>query len=531
MIYTFGAFNLDIENAVLRSDIGEIPIEPKAFKLLCFLLENQHRMVSRDEIITYIWEGRAVSDAVLSTAVKSVRRALGDDGRKQHFLRTVHGRGFRFVAEVQIWPSSQPLELCETAPLAAQPKPLKVDKDLTGGGVGQRPSVAVLPFHPLGGEERTAILAEALPHDLIQALSRLRWLLVIARGSTFRFRGPLSDPSHIGNVLGVRYLVFGTIELNGQSLIITVELSDNQSHAVIWSDRFVAKPDTLHELREQIVSQVVSSIEVHIPLNEATIANINMSENMDAWSLYHLGLQHMYRFTKHDNAKAKGYFEKAIGQDTRFVRAHAGLSFTSFQEAFLGYSDDTKRAAERARKFAERSLELDAMDPFANQVMGRTYWLEGNVEQSLDWLNRTISLNPNTSQGHYLRSLGEIFMKPSAPNFEDIDTAFRLSPLDPLGYAMRASRSHHNMLAKNYEAAAFWAEKAAQSAPKAHFIITMIAVIAHALNGNRDKARYWAAATKQKRPDARKEHYLELFPFRDAAVNKMMSKALHDYGF
>ena len=529
MIYTFDGFDLDIESGVLRSDKSEISIEPKAYKLLCFLLENQHRMLSRDEIITHIWEGRAVSDAVLSTAVKSVRRALGDDGQKQQFLRTVHGRGFRFVADVQIQPSVEPLEPPKAVPRAAQKIPSKAGKNLTGGGLGQRPSVAVLPFRALGGEDQTAILAEALPHDLIQALSRLRWLLVIARGSTFRFRGPTSDLNQIGNVLGVRYLLFGTVELNGQSLIITVELSDKQSHAVIWSDRFVVKLDTLHELREQIISQVVSSLEVHIPLNEAQIASVNLSENMDAWSLYHLGLQHMYRFTKYDNAKAQDYFEQAIAQDTRFARAHAGLSFTSFQEAFLGHSDDATGAAERARKSAERSLELDAMDPFANLVMGRTYWLEGNVEQSLDWLGRTIALNPNTSQGHYLRSLGEIFLVPSKTSFENVDIALRLSPFDPLGYAMLACRALHYINAKDYETAAFWGEKGAQS-PNAHFLITMIAVIAHALNGNHKKARYWAATTKHKRPDARKEHFLKAFPYRDAAVNEMMSKALKDYG-
>ena len=108
---------------------------------------------------------------------------------------------------------------------------------------------------------------------------------------------------------------------------------------------------------------MVSSLEVHISLNEAQIASVNLSENMDAWSLYHLGLQHMYRFTKYDNAKAQDYFEKAIAQDTRFARAHAGLSFTSFQEAFLGHSDDATGAAERARKSAERSLCLSYTSP------------------------------------------------------------------------------------------------------------------------------------------------------------------------
>src|SRR5262249_31990581 len=159
--------------------------------------------------------------------------------------------------------------------------------------------------------------------------------------------------------------------------------------------------------------------------------------HLDAWSAYHLGLQHLYRFNRVDSAAAADLFERAVTLDPCLARAHAGLSFVHFQAAFLRYTDGVAAAYAAARRCAERGLELDPLDPFVNFLMGRTYWLEGDLDASLDWLERATRLSPNYAQGIYARGWTETLAGRALEGRQHVDLAMRLSPLDPLYYAMQ----------------------------------------------------------------------------------------------
>ena len=161
-------------------------------------------------------------------------------------------------------------------------------------------------------------------------------------------------------------------------------------------------------MREQIRSQVLVALEIRIPLHEASLARLAPVENLDAWSAYHLGLQHLYRFNRVDNGAATALFQRAVELDPTFARAHAGLSFVHFQSAFMHYTDDIAGAISQARRFAERGLELDPLDPFVNFTMGRTYWLQGDLETSLGWLERATDISPHYAQGIYARAWTEV---------------------------------------------------------------------------------------------------------------------------
>jgi TolB-like protein len=224
----------------------------------------------------------------------------------------------------------------------------------------------VLPFRLIGPAGAYPAIADALPHELITELSRLRWLFVTARGSSFRLRGSDVDICEIGRLLDVRYCLSGTAEIVNASLIVTVELVDTRDGRLIWAEHFAGSIDDVHRIREDIRSRIVAALEIQIPLHEAALARLTVSDNLDAWSSYHLGLQHMYRFNRKDNAAATALFQKAIARDPNFARAHAGLSFVHFQTAFMRYSDDLDTEIAQARRFAVRGLELDPMDPFVN---------------------------------------------------------------------------------------------------------------------------------------------------------------------
>jgi DNA-binding winged helix-turn-helix (wHTH) protein len=527
VIYRFGPFELDMAKIELRTG-GEIcPVEPQVFALLALLVENSERLVSKDELIEKVWDGRIVSDSAVTSRIKSARRALGDDGKAQRFIKTIHGQGFRFVAEVKAAGGG-------TAASATSGQPIEDEADAQparrSAERAARPSIAVLPFRLVGVPEAYAAIADALPHELIAELSRLRWLFVTARASSFRLRAADADMGEVGRLLGVRYCLAGTVEISVARLPVTVELADTRDGGVIWADRFAAPVGDVHQIREEIRSRVLTALEIRIPLHEAALARLAVTEDLDAWSAYHLGLQHLYRFNRKDSAAAAALFEQAITRDPAFARAHAGLSFVHFQTAFLRHTDDFSGETALARRFAARGIELDPLDPFVNFTMGRTFWLEGDLEGSLGWLERATEISPSYAQGIYARAWTESLAGRGVEGREHVDLAMRLSPLDPLYYAMLGTRSFTHMTSNEYTEAADWAERAARS-PGAHVLIAMIAVAAHALAGDEVRAASWAADVRARNAALTRADFFRSFPMKSETMKARVSSALARFGF
>ena len=527
MRYAFNDFELDPHKFELRKCGELMALEPQVFSLLKLLIERREQVVSKDDIIETIWHGRVVSDASIASRIKLARQAVEDDGAAQHSIRTIHRRGYRFVAAVSTRSQEYAVKIQDLEQGPAE----GVSSDMPDANAVKhsKPSIVVLPFQTLGGAQPGSVVADAIPHELIQALSRLRWLFVIARGSAFRFRAPDPDVRHIGKVLGVRYCIVGSIELSERTMAISIELSDTEDGGVVWGKRFSSAIEDVHDIRAEIVAQVVSSLETHIPLHEAHVARLGVSENLDAWSNYHLALRYMYRFTQQDNAAATALFERAVSQDTRFARAYAGLSFTHFQDAFINYNEAPDESARNARRFAERSLELDPLDPFANFTMGRYFWLEGALENSVDWLDRALTLNPNYAQCIYSRAFTDMLSGRAGSARKHVDEAFQLSPLDPLLYGMLGVRALSFISEGDFESASRWAEKAARS-PGAHYLISMIAVMAHSLDHNDKQAASWADAVRHRKSDASHAQFFKSFPFSDSKTRELISSALAPYG-
>ena len=519
MIHVFDDFELDTAKLELRRSGSVVAIEPQVFALLRLLIENRDRVVPKEEIVERVWGGRIVSDSAISSRIKSARQALGDDGSAQQVIRTVHGIGFRFVRDAR--------DAAEHAARALDTAEPNVPAET---GETARPSIAVLPFRVVGAAGPRSAIAEALPQDLITELSRLRWLFVIARASSFRFHSDDLDIDRIRSELSVRYCLSGAVEILSSGMIVSVELCDTHDRGIVWSDRYQVDLRAVHEIREEIVRAVINALELQIPLNEARRARLKAPDHLDAWAAYHLGLQHMYRFTKADNAIATGLFERAAATEPGFARAYAGLSFTHFQDAFLGYTQDPAKSAKLAEQFAAQCLERDPLDPFGNLTMGRTFLLRGDLEGSLAWLDRANTLNPNYAQAKYSRAWTEALFGQGVPCQSDVDTAMALSPLDPLRYAMLAVRAFSHILMGETAPGAEWAERAARS-PNAHVLIEMIATVAHGLNGNDADARAWAESARARAPQIGRAEFQRAFPFRDAATRELVVKTLERYGF
>lgn len=520
MIYRFDAFELDLAKLELRAGGTVRPVEPQVFALLALLVGNRERVVSRDEIIEKVWDGRVVSDAAIDSRIKSVRQALGDDGTAQKYVRTIPRKGFRFVADARLI-GSGPVVVVAGAHEIATPAP-------TPGT--SRPSIAVLPFRHIGEAGSSGTLADALPHELIAELARLHWLFVTARESSFRLRGAEADPGEIGRLLGVRYYLAGSVETAGNRLSVMVELIDTRDGGVVWAEHFNTAIDAVHLLREEIGALTLAALEIRIPLHEASLARLSVSENLDAWAAYHLGLQHMYRFNRVDNAAALALFQQAIRKDPGFARAHAGLSFVHFQTAFLRHSDDVAGETTLSRSCAMRGLELDPVDPFVNFAMGRSFWLEGDLQGSLGWLERATTISPHYAQGIYARGWAESLSGRTRESRGHLDLAMRLSPLDPMHYAMIGARAFTHMMEGEDAEAADWADRSAR-APGAHVLIALIAMVAHALAGNPARAEAWKVNVLSRKPTLRSDDFFRAFPMQSATARSRISGALAEHGF
>lgn len=517
MILAFAPYELDIDRAELRGPAGLVVIEPKAFALLRLLVENPDRVLGRDEMIARVWGGRSISDAAVATVLKQVRKALGDDGAAQAYIRTVRGLGHRFVAPVTIRPT---IPARADAPSTSGAPP---DKDA-------RPTIAVLPFLQDGLAGAFATLGDGIAAEIISSLARLRWLRVIARESSFRFRGSDVDLTGLQAVLGAGFCLSGRVEQAGGRLIVSVDLADTRRSSLIWSDRFERRLDDIHVVRAEIVRAVVAALDLQIPLAEAALARQKPVEHLDAWGAYHLGLSHLFRFNARDNGLAAGLFKRATDLDPGFATAFAMRSFTSQQNAAMVYVADRAAAARAAREAAERSIELDPLDPAANLAMGRLSLLDGRPEEGVVWLDRAVELSPSYSKGHYSRAFLNMLSGRPEESRAGIGTAIGLSPLDPMMAPMRMIRALSFAVDGDFATAA---DQLAQSCriARTHYLGLLGCVATYHLSGQPDAARHWAAVVRELRPDAAAGDYSGGVPFATADLRQKMQGALRAMGF
>jgi TolB-like protein/Flp pilus assembly protein TadD len=523
LTYVFEDFELDPARFELRERGERVQLEPQVLSILMLLASNPDRLVSKDELVEKVWDGRFISDSAISARIKSARRALHDDGKQQRYIRTIHGKGFRFVGEISFSreePNFRSLLL--SAPPASQESGERSPE-------GRKPSIAVLPFVPLGAAGPLSIVADALADELITDLSRLRWILVIARGSTFRFRNRSADPQQVGRALDVEYCLSGSLEARGGQVTLMVELARTSDNAIVWADRFIFGAGEVHDVGLEIVARIISNLEVRIAQDEAQQARTRAPDDLDAWAAYHLGVDHMFRFSRSANSRAAEFFRQALSKSADFSRAHGGLSFTHFQDAFLGYSAEARQNAELARSFAEKALQSDPFDPFAHLNLGRSLWLEGEIGESIDRLSESISLSPNYAQAIYSKAWAEMTQCNPQSSDEDAQLALRLSPLDPLRYAMLGVRSVNALMRGDYQNAAEWGQRAARS-PGAHKHIAVIAALGTQLGGHCDTAKGWVARAKQQDPELSKATFLRSFPFASSEARETIEATLSGLG-
>ena len=358
----------------------------------------------------------------------------------------------------------------------------------TGRTEARRASIAVMPF--ADQSVATGIPggpADGLAFDIITRLAKLRSLFVIAQGTVFALRDQRIVAEEAGRLLGVDYVVTGSLRREGKRLTVSVELADARIARIVWAEVFNHKVDDAFLVLDEIGNRIVASIASEIETIERNRAILKPPNSLDAWEAHHRGLWHMYRFSRADNEQAQHFFTTAVRLDPTFARAHAGLSFTHFQNAFQGWAE-RDREIDQAFATAGQSLMADDRDPAAHWAMGRALWLRGSHEQSVAELETAIDLSPNFALGHYTLAFVQSQAGDPQAAIEASDHSRHLSPFDPLLFGMLGARAMALVRLGQFEDAADWAIKAA-ARPNAHAHIFAIATYSLALAGRLEEAR------------------------------------------
>jgi TolB-like protein len=439
--YLFSDQVIDTDRRELRRGSTLVAIEPQVFDLLVYLVENRDRVVSKDNLIASVWDGRVVSDSTLTSRINAARKAVGDSGEEQRVIRTIARKGIRFVADVRVQRD------------VAEPATADAREQLPASlPFAERPAIAVLPFVNMSGDPEQEYFSDGISEDIITALSKLRWFLVIARNSSFTYKGKSVHIKEIGQDLGVGYVVEGSVRKGGDRVRITVQLNDVATGSHIWAERYDRELADVFAVQDEITEAIVATIEPQLYAAENFRAQRKPPDSMDAWDLVMRALSHYWRVTRQDNVVAQALLEKAVAIDANYGQALGVLAASHTFCAHMGW-EDMATALPMAERAALAAIAADSEDPWSHHALGCVYLFKRRFDDSLAEFELSLRLNPNFSlaQGHYGLALSY------CGRWQDADLAarraLRLSPRDPFSAIYYGIAAYAQFVGRNYDAA------------------------------------------------------------------------------
>ena len=439
------------ENNVLDGDLREltcggapVPLQPQVFDLLLYLVGQRARVVSKDDLISQIWSDRIISDSALNSRINAARKAISDDGATQRLIKTIPRKGFRFVGEVRE-------EMANSiVPSAASPAlPRAAD----------RPAVAVLAFENMSGDPAQDYFGDGISEDILTALSKQRWFMVIARNSSFTYKGRAVHIRQIAEELGVRYVVEGSVRKAGSRVRITAQLNDANSGSHLWAERYDRELVDVFAVQDEITNAIAAAIEPQIHAAESFRAHSKPPASLDAWDLLMRALSHFWRVTRCDYETATTLLERAIAIDPNYGQALSLQAANHMFGAHLGWAG-LAAVAPLAEAAALAAVRCDHEDAWAHVGLGSVYFSTRRLADALSEFEQALTLNPNFSlaQGYYALALS--YAGRSQEAFDAAQRAIRLSPRDPslgiyqgiAGYARFTERHYDEAIALAREA-------------------------------------------------------------------------------
>jgi TolB-like protein len=467
--YLFEDYALDADRRELLRGAEPIAVEPQVFDLLHYLVRNRDHVVSKDDLLAAVWNGRIVSESALSTRLNAARSVLSDNGEEQRLIRTIPRRGVRFVASVRE-------EQGAAAPGTADSPAAPADKA----------SIAVLPFANLSSDPEQDYFTDGIVEDIITALSRNRAFFVIARNSTFTYKGRSVDIKQVGRELGVRYVLEGSVRKVGGTMRVNGQLIEAATGHHLWADRFDGNVADIFELQDQIVTRAVGAIAPQLEKAEIARAKQGATGDLAAYDLYLRGLACWNRWTKEDNAKALQCFYAAIDKDRDYSTAY-GLAISCY---LLGKASgwvsnvDEKEVA----RLVDRAAGIGTDDPVALCWAGHALaFFFKEVDRGLLLIDRALELDQNLAVAWQRSGWVRGYAGDPDGAIASLNKAIRLNPLDPRMFLTQSAMAFAHFIAGRDEEAADWAARALRVKPNWPPALR-VAIASNAMLGRLDDA-------------------------------------------
>jgi TolB-like protein len=398
-------------------------------------------------LLQAIWDGRLVSESALTTRINAARRAIGDDGTAQRLIRTFTRKGFRFVGEVT--------EIPESA------EPHDDDAPSRAAEAADKPSIAILPFANLSGDPEQEYFADGMVEEITTAIARSPWLFVIARNSSFTYKGKGVDVKQVARELGVRYVLEGSVRKAGNRVRISGELIDTSTGALIWGDHFDGTLDDIFELQDKVAGGVAGAIEPRLCLIEIERAFRKPTASLDAYDLYLRALAQAYTRTREGLAASIALAQRALERDAAYAPAMSRIGLSRAMQQQRHWIPSHGPEVDEGIRMAWQAIGAARNDPWVLDCAGLALaLLAGENDAALGALDRAVALNPNFALGYGHRALILAFLNRPDEAIVDAHQAMRLSPRDPGTFAFFQALTIAYLALGHYDEALRWAEEA-----------------------------------------------------------------------
>ncbi len=478
MIFHFADCTLDTDRRELRRGASLVEVEPQVFDLLAFLVRTRDRVASRDELLDAVWQGRIVSESTLSSRINAARGAIGDDGTAQRLIRTLPRKGVRFVGEVREHNGA-----AQVAPPASA-VPVELQQPTSEG-----PAIAVLPFTNMSGDADSDYFADGMVEEIITALARCGGILVIARNSSFIYKGRSVDVREVGRELGVGYVLEGSVRRSGSHVRITAQLIEASTGTHLWADRFDGSLEDAFELQDRIASTAAAVIEPRLRFAEVQRIKRNPPRSVDAYDYWLRAVSHATEFTAESMAAALKCLGRALQIDPGYALAMASEGYYRAQCEFQGWVRHTEAERALAARMARKAVEIDRDDVNVLWQAAFTIWtFDRDGPTSRELFHRALKINENSAIALTMAGWVEASIGSPAEARRLIERSQRLNPRHPRGWFMSTGMAIVCIGEGNYQEAVSWAEQALAANRK--FAVALRALVVALVNiGAVDRAR------------------------------------------
>jgi TolB-like protein len=496
MHYQFDEFILDTALFELRYNNTAVKVEPQVVELLALLVKNADRLVSKEEIYEAIWAGRYVSEAALSSRIKSARQALGDDGKTQGYIRTVHKKGFRFVAPVHVVAD---IPVAETPWLEVNQR-RSSDQSVSKHADKWRPTIAVLPFSSLSSDVEQEYFSDGITTDIITMLSKHRWLNVVARNTTFGYKGKSINIQALGKEISADYVVEGSVQRSAGRIRVNTHLIDTTSGIQKWAEKYDREVADIFALQDEITEKICGRLEPEIGVAERQKLIICRPSNMQAWDCYHLGIYHFYKFTGEDNAEAQRLLKRSQELDDNFADAYAWWAYAVVLGMVYWDTPPTQLLMDQALSSCDKALSFDSKNATFYALRARVRLARCEYEEAIQENEKAISLNPTFAAAHCGLGDSLAYEGRYQESIECFERAIAMSPNDPQLWAFLTYGALVSLFTHDYEVALKWCERA-QSIPNCQYWTKAHKMVALAYMGRKQEAQQSKEQLLKEMPD------------------------------